>query len=88
MNDQKTVRLVIVLLGLIGIAALAGAVFLANASVDAGPAWGLAGTAVGGLGALLASTKATPDEDPAKTQPPPDVPGVAVKASGFFGGGN
>jgi hypothetical protein len=98
MNDQKTVRLVIVLLGISAAIAIVGAVGLELTGHDAAQAWTLAGTAVGGLGALLASTKATPESTTITTDPPAaatdgpaDPPGVAFstgRAPGFFGGGD
>jgi hypothetical protein len=61
LNDQRTVRLVILLLGVIGVLIAAGGIYLAaNDKAIPEALVALGGTVVGGLAGLLSQTNATP----------------------------
>lgn len=58
MTNQRTITLVVAFLGAFGLLVVAGAIYLASTSKQVpDPLWTLAGTAIGALGSLLASTK-------------------------------
>jgi hypothetical protein len=61
MTDSTTVRTVVILLGLIALAAIGAATYLSDGGSDGSPAWTLAGTAAGAIGALLVSSNTRPD---------------------------
>lgn len=64
MPNQLTITLVVVLLGVFAIVGLAGTVWLEYEAVDASVVAGLAGTALGAIAALLASTHSQPAAPP------------------------
>lgn len=63
MADRFTVRAVVCFLGAFALLALTGLIWLTDHGVDATIIAGLAGTALGSLGTLLATTKAGPSEE-------------------------
>lgn len=79
MQSQRTVRIVIVALTFLGTLSLVAAVLLAHWKADTGPAWGVVAGALGGITALLASTKAVPEgrASPEATRHAPAAPAVA-----------
>lgn len=61
MNDRRTVLLVVGILGAIAVVLSAGLIYLTAIHVDPGNVIsGLAGTAIGSLASLLASTRSNP----------------------------
>lgn len=65
MTDKFTIRTVVVGLIAITVALIAGAVLLiALDKAVPDPIWTLGGTALGGLTALLVSTRSAPEVDP------------------------
>lgn len=68
MTDRKTVLAVVILLGLLGIVCVGGAIVLAafDKSIPDG-IWTIGAGSAGALGAVLASTRTTPDA-PAQVQ--------------------
>lgn len=79
MTDRRTINLVVALIGAVAIIGLAGTIWLVTIDVDAANVAivsGLAGTALGGLVGVLASTRSAPLSDPTTpivdpTTPPP-----------------
>lgn len=70
MNSQRTVRLVIALLGAVALAALGGIVYLSAVEKEASEALTVAlGTAIGAIGGVLSQTNAVP----APPQPPEPI---------------
>jgi hypothetical protein len=61
LNDQKTVRLVIALLGAVALLTVAGGIYLTSDGEEIPDAlWAIGSLALGALGGLLSQTNATP----------------------------
>ena len=63
-NDRATVLTVVVLIGLLALMFGAGTIYLLDHGKDSTVVAGLAGTALGSLGTLLATTSTRPKADP------------------------
>ena len=75
MTNQRTVTMVVAFLGLFALAGLFGTVWLIDHQRDASNiaiVAGMTGTALGALGAVLASTKTTEVPTPVTVTNPPD----------------
>lgn len=78
MTDRRTINLVVALIGAVAIIGLAGTIWLVTIKVDAASVAivsGLAGTALGGLVGVLASTRSGP-QPMVETQGPPPFTGI------------
>ena len=88
-NDRTTVLTVVVLIGLLALMFGAGTIYLLDHDRDATVIAGLAGTALGSLGTLLATTTSRPKADPeaiaetARTQALADVASLAPVGAQF-----
>ena len=77
MTNQRTVTMVVAFLGLFALAGLFGTVWLIDHQRDASNiaiVAGMTGTALGALGAVLASTKTTEIAMPVTVENPPADP--------------
>ena len=74
-TDRFTVNAVVVGLIILGLSVVAGAVLLTlEDKVVSDALWGLAGTAVGALGSLLARTSTNDESTPVHVVNQPDAP--------------